>query len=47
MKYTPIFVPVILILGLIAVRLFRPPPVEHTGTAPMPAVACEAPASCR
>jgi hypothetical protein len=28
MKYTPIFVPLLLILALVAVRLYRPPPSE-------------------
>jgi hypothetical protein len=43
MKYVPIWVPVILILGVVAVRLYRPPPV---GAARAP-IACEPSSTCR
>jgi hypothetical protein len=46
-KYTPIFVPVILILGLIAVSLYRPPPAGYAGSAPKAAAVCDAPSGCR
>lgn len=46
MKYTPIFVPLLLILALIAVRLYRPPPSEIAVAAPRAAIACDG-AACR
>jgi hypothetical protein len=41
MKYVPIWVPVILILGLIAVRLYRPLPVGDGAGASGAATICE------
>ncbi len=46
-KYTLIFVPVILILALIAVRLYRPPPATDAGAAPKAAITCEPSPGCR
>jgi hypothetical protein len=47
MKYTPIFIPVLLILALIAVRLYRPSPISNVGAAPKAAITCEASSGCR
>jgi hypothetical protein len=47
MKYVPIFVPVILILALIAVRLHRPPQAADAGVNVKGVNACEASSSCR
>jgi hypothetical protein len=46
MKYTPIFVPLLLILALIAVRLYRPPASEVAVGAPRAAIVCDGTA-CR
>jgi hypothetical protein len=40
MKYTPIFVPLLLILALIAVRLYRPPS-ELAVVAPKALIVCD------
>jgi hypothetical protein len=47
MKYVPIWVPVILILGLVAVRLYRPPPVGDAAGASRAQIACEPSSTCR
>jgi hypothetical protein len=47
MKYVPIWVPVILILGLVAVRLYRPPPVGGAAGASRAPIACEPSSTCR
>jgi hypothetical protein len=41
MKYTPIFVPLLLILALVAVRLYRPPPSEVAVATPKAAIVCD------
>ncbi len=41
MKYVPIWVPVILILGLVAVRLYRPLPVGDGAGARGAATICD------
>jgi hypothetical protein len=46
MKYTPIFVPLLLILALIAVRIYRPPPSEVSVAASKAAIVCDGTA-CR
>jgi hypothetical protein len=47
MKYVPIWVPVILILGLVGVRLYRPPPVGDAAGPPTAPIICEASSNCR
>ena len=47
MKYAPIFVPALLILALIAVRVYRPPHVAEMGVDAKGMIACEASSSCR
>jgi hypothetical protein len=46
MKYTPIFVPLLLILALVAMRIHRPPPSEVAVVAPRAAIVCDGTA-CR
>ena len=46
MKYTPIFVQLLLILALVAVRLYRPPPSEVAVATPRAALVCDGTA-CR
>jgi hypothetical protein len=46
MKYVPIWVPVILILGVIAVRVYRPP-VLASSNIPSLAGACSTSSDCR
>jgi hypothetical protein len=46
MKYTPLFVPLLLILALIAVRIYRPPPSEVAVAAPRAVIVCDGTA-CR
>jgi hypothetical protein len=41
MKYTPIFVPLLMILAFIAVSLYRPPPNEIAVAAPKVAIVCD------
>jgi len=41
MKYTPVFVPLFLVLALIAVRIYRPPLSEIKAAAPRAAIACD------
>jgi hypothetical protein len=41
MKYTPIFVPLLLILALVAVRLYQPPPSEVAVATPKAAIVCD------
>ena len=47
MKYVPIWVPAILILGLVGVRLYHPLPVGDVAGAPSAPVMCEASSNCR
>jgi hypothetical protein len=46
MKYTPVFVPLFLVLALIAVRIYRPPLSEIKAAAPGAAIACDG-SACR
>jgi hypothetical protein len=47
MKYVPIWVPVILILGLVGVGLYRPLPVDDADGAHRAPIICETSSNCR
>ena len=42
MNYVPVFIPVLLMLGLTVVTLYRPPPAADGALVPRSSVACEA-----